>query len=94
MALNGGAVLEVRQAFRYGNTVDGLVPGAELEEWEGSEGWSLDALGGLTFNVTRGVDFVAAARIPLRGEDLQFFPIEDIHPTRGNTYSGTLEFRY
>ena len=53
-----------------------------------------DARTGVTLHITRGVDLVGSALVPIRGEDLGFFPIEDIHPTRGNTYSGTLEFRY
>jgi hypothetical protein len=40
------------------------------------------------------VDLIGGVSIPLRGEDLQFFPIEDIHPTRGNTYTGMFAFRY
>ncbi len=94
VALDGGAVLRTRDAFKYGNSVEGPQPGAELKTWEGSDGWSLDSVFGLTFNATRGVDLVLGARVPLRGEDLQFWPLEDVQPTRGNTYSGTVEFRY
>ena len=28
----------------------------------------------------RGVDVVLAAQMPLQGEDLMYFPIEDLHP--------------
>jgi hypothetical protein len=45
-------------------------------------------------NVTRGVDVLVAVRHSIAGEDLQFFPIEQIHPTRGTTYSTALELRY
>jgi hypothetical protein len=46
------------------------------------------------FNLTRGFDIDLGVSVPVVGEDLQFFPIEDIHPTRGVTYSGTLEARF
>jgi hypothetical protein len=94
VALQGGAQVQIRDVTSIGPTSPGLFQGRELEAREGSDGWSLDARAGFTYNVTRGVDIVAGANIPLRGEDLMFFPIEDIHPTRGNTYSGTFEFRY
>jgi hypothetical protein len=94
VALDMGALLQVRDDTRLGATAAGLFPAKNLAVVEGSGGWALDATGGLTFNMTRGIDLVGAVTVPLRGEDLMFFPIEDIHPTRGNTYSGTVEFRY
>lgn len=94
VAVDVGTLVQIRDATRLGSTVAGLFPGANLAEVTGSEGWSLDATGGFTFNMTRGIDVVGGVTVPVRGEDLMFFPIEDIHPTRGITYSGTLEFRY
>ena len=94
VALDAGALLQVRDDTRVGPTAAGLFPAKNLAVVEESGGWSLDATGGFTFNMTRGVDLVGAVTVPVRGEDLMFFPIEDIHPTRGNTYSGTVEFRY
>ncbi len=94
VALQGGAIWQTRAATRIGATAGGLFPAKNLDLAEGSEGWSLDATAGATFNVTRGVDLVGGVNLPVRGEDLMFFPIEDIHPTRGVTYSGTVEFRY
>lgn len=94
VALHGGAVFELRQQFKSGTTADGWFPGKNLEAVAESDGWSLDVPAGAIFNISRGVDVDLAVNIPLRGEDLMFFPIEDIHPTRGFTYSGTLEFRY
>jgi hypothetical protein len=94
VALDMGALLQVRDDTRIGSTAAGLFPAKNLAAVAGSGGWSLDATGGFTFNMTRGIDLVGAVNVPLRGEDLMFFPIEDIHPTRGNTYSGTVEFRY
>ena len=58
-----------------------------------SEGWSLDLTPAVTVAVSRGVDLRVAMGIPLRGEDL-LFPLEEITPTRGFTYSGSAEFRY
>jgi len=94
VALNAGAIFVVRDETRIGPTAEGIFLGRDLEAVEGSGGWTLDAPVGATFNLTRGVDLVGAVNIPLRGEDLAFFPIEDIHPTYGPTYSGTVEFRY
>lgn len=94
VALQGGALFQMRDATKIGATSSGVFMGRDLEEQVGSDGWYLDAQTGLTFNVTRGVDIVAGVNIPIRGEDLMYFPIEDIHPTRGNTYSGTFEFRF
>jgi hypothetical protein len=94
VALDVGALVQVRDDTRIGSTAAGLFPAKNLNAVEESGGWSLDATGGFTFNMTRGIDLVGAVNVPLRGEDLMFFPIEDIHPTRGNTYSGTVEFRY
>ena len=94
LALQGGATLVIRQATRIGPTAQGVFAGRDLEIVEESDGWALDGQLGGTFNMTRGVDLVAGVNVPLRGEDLMFFPIEDIHPTRGPTYSGTVEFRY
>ncbi|MCB9796219.1 MAG: hypothetical protein H6741_26295 [Alphaproteobacteria bacterium] len=77
-----------------GTTSAGLVPDRNLEIVEGSDGWSLDVDGGVVFNITRNVDVLYGLNVPLRGEDLLFFPIEDIHPTYGLTHSATLELRY
>ena len=94
VALQGGAIYQRRDETRIGPTAEGLFLGRDLEPVEGSDGWTLDAQAGATLNLSRGVDFVGRVNVPLRGEDLAFFPIEDIHPTYGTTYSGTFEFRY
>jgi hypothetical protein len=94
VAISGGAVMTQRDAFKVGNTTTGFFPGSELEAIEGTDGVAVDGNFGATFNVTRGFDVVAGMSVPLQGEDLDFFPLEDVHPTRGTTYSGTLEFRY
>ena len=94
LAIAGGLTYQQRAAIRIGNTSGGLLPSRNLDAIDGSDGWSLDGDAALTFNLTRGVDLKGGVSVPLRGEDLQFFPIEDIHPTRGITYSGTFAFRY
>ena len=94
VALQGGVLVQMRDETRIGPTSEGLFKGADLEAQDGSDGVSVDANAGFTFNITRGVDLVGGVTIPVKGEDLMYFPIEDIHPTRGNTYSGTFEFRY
>lgn len=94
VALNGGATLTRRDETLIGNTSEGLFMSDNMYAVEGSDGVAIDGNAGATFNITRGVDFIARATIPVKGEDLLFWPIEDIHPTLGNTYSGTVEFRY
>ncbi|MFT4978341.1 MAG: hypothetical protein ACI8S6_004249 [Myxococcota bacterium] len=94
LALMGAGHYQQRETTRIGNTSPGLLPSRNLESVAGSDGWSFDAQAGAIANVTRGVDLVYTATIPVRGEDFQFFPIEDIHPSRGTTHSGAFKFRY
>ena len=94
VALHGGARHVDRDEVRIGNTAAGWSPAANLKPQAGSDGMALDATAGSVISLSQALDIVIAAQIPLQGEDLMYFPIEDIHPTRGNTYSGTLEFRY
>ena len=94
VALDGAAVARVRGETRIGTTGEGQGGNSQLDAVAGSDGWSLDGVASLLVQPTRGIDLIGAVGIPLRGEDLQFFPIEDIHPTRGLTYSGTLELRF
>ena len=94
VALYGGGRYVSRDEFRLGNTAAGWSPAAHLEPQAGSDGLSLDGVAGAIISYSRSVDLVVSAQIPIMGEDLMYFPIEDLHPTRGNTYSGTLEFRY
>jgi hypothetical protein len=92
--LGASALFQHRTAFRIGNTAQGIDPNKNLEEVNGSDGWSLDA--GMTVGMSVGhrFDVLGSVLIPIRGEDLQFFPIEDIHPTYGNTYSATMRYRF
>lgn len=94
VALQGGLWVKQWGVVQAGTTSGGLLPNGNLEDIEGSEGWGagveINAIG----HVTRGIDLVVGANVPLRGEDLMFFPIEDLHPTRGTTYTGRLEFRF
>ena len=94
VALGGSMLYQARQETKVGTTEGTLTGNKNLVAIEGSDGWSLDANVGAIANLTRGVDVTAAYSIPLRGEDLQFFPLEAIHPTRGNTVSVGLELRY
>ena len=94
VALHGGALYVSRDELKLGNTAAGWSPSANLKPQTDSDGWSLDAQAGAIVSITRGVDIVLGVQLPLQGEDLMYFPIEDLHPTRGTTYSGTFEFRY
>ncbi|MCK6507052.1 hypothetical protein L6R53_27380 [Myxococcota bacterium] len=94
VAAHGGAEFQHRQVMKSGTTTDGWFPGRNLEAIADSDGTSLDIPAGVVLNITRGVDVDLGVNVPVMGEDLQFFPIEDLQPTRGITYSGTLELRY
>ena len=90
-----GNVHYLNRAETYiGTTGEQFLGNNQLYAVEGSDGWTLDADAGFLINLTRGLDIQGGVGIPLRGEDLQFFPLETIHPTRGMTYSGTLKLRY
>lgn len=92
-AISAEVAYELRQAVRTGTTSGGIFPDGHLDPIEGTDGQQLDVTPALTLNVTRGVDVRGAVGIPLMGEDL-LFPLEDVTPTYGLTYSGTVEFRY
>lgn len=94
VALFGGSVVQVRDDVRIGSSTGGLFPAKDLPVVEGSGGWQWDAWTGAILHASRGVDLVGKATLPLRGEDLLYFPIEDLHPTRGITWSGAVELRY
>jgi hypothetical protein len=95
VAVHGAVVYEQRDEVRIGTSAGGIFPNRNLDPIAGSDGWALDVVPGLVINASRGVDVDLAASIPIRDEDsLLFFPIEDLTPTGGNTYSATLRFRY
>jgi hypothetical protein len=94
VALSGGALFQQRKAFQIGPTSAGVFPNKNLKKIEGSDGWSLDAKAGLILNVFTELDIAANALIPIKGQDLLFFPLEDVHPTYGYTYSGEVIFRF
>jgi hypothetical protein len=95
VAPRGGLLYRSTGLTAIGTTADGVFrQNDNLVDVAGSDGWSLDARAGAILNLTRGLDLDLGVGIPLRGEDLLFFPIEDLSPTRGTTYSGTLEIRY
>jgi len=69
-------------------------PGKELQPFEGSDGIEVDLDMQLTVNATRGFDVHLQGSLPLVGEDLQFFPLEEVHPTYGPTFGGAVEVRF
>lgn len=88
-------VATIRGRTRTGVTSKNwLNPGSELKPVADSGGWALDLNGQLTVNATRGFDVHLMGVLPVRGEDLQFFPIEDLHPTYGPTFGGAVEVRF
>ena len=94
IAVNGGALYTVRDVTKIGASSAGFFPAKNLRPEAGSDGIAVDGMAGLVVHANRRLDLIAGAQVPLIGEDLMYFPIEDLHPTRGNTYSGTIEFRY
>ncbi len=94
LVLHNGWKVTLRKETRIGTASPGLFADQNLKPVEGSDGTALDMTSGLLFNVTRGFDFRLDVVLPLEGEDLQFFPIEDLHPTRGTTYQTAVELRY
>ena len=94
LALQGGVAIEHRNATMVGNSSGGLLPSRYLEPIADSDGWSVDANLGAVANVTQNIDLEFRTRLPLAGEDFLFFPIEDINPSRGITYTGAFAFRY
>lgn len=89
----GAEIRYLQRAFAGLSTTNGRAP-REVVAIDGSDGWALDLTPELTANVTRGVDLHAAVGIPVRGEDALYFPLEELTPTRGLTWSGGVEIRY
>ena len=94
VAVQAAGVYTHRNPTQLGTASAGLTGDRNLVAVSDSDGWSLDVNPGVIISASRGVDVNLGASIPVRGEDLQFFPIEDLSPTRGMTLSGTLELRY
>ena len=94
VAIHNTWYFQNRMETRIGTASDTLLGEANLIPVAGSDGASMDTAVGVVFNFTRGVDVSFDVRQSLKGEDLQFFPIEQIHPTRGTTYSAAVQLRY
>lgn len=83
-----------RDTTRIGTTAPTPRPNKYLSDVVDSSGNALDLDAGLLVDVSRGVDIRAHVLLPLMGEDLQFFPIEDLQPTLGPTFGGSVQVRY
>lgn len=94
VSIIAGGTVTKRAKTKIGTSSEGFWGDRRLVAVADSDGWALDARAGAIWSVTQVLDVDLRATIPLRGEDLMFFPIEDLHPTRGATFSGTVEFRY
>jgi hypothetical protein len=94
VAVGADGLFRLRGAAASGTTSTGVIPDAHLDPIAGTEGWSFDLQPRLVANVTRGFDVDLGVGIPIRGEGLGLFPLEEITPTRGITYSGSIELRY
>lgn len=94
VAIGANAVYGLRMKAMSGTTSAGLIPDANLKPIQGTDGDYLDVTPVATLHLTRGFDIQGAATIPLMGEDLAFWPLEEISPTRGITYSATFQLRY
>ena len=94
VACSGGAVLTARSATRVGSTAPGLFPARNLRVLDGSEGIAVDARAATIVHLSRRIDAIVGVQVPMLGEDWMYFPIEDLHPTRGTTTSATLALRH
>ncbi|MFZ5476926.1 MAG: hypothetical protein ACOZNI_09150 [Myxococcota bacterium] len=93
LALSAEGLVRIRSATKTGTTSGGFNPDAHLRPIDGTDGVNVDVVPRLTANLTRGFDLVGAVGIPIAGEDL-LFPLEEVTPTYGYTYSLTAEIRY
>lgn len=82
-----------RANTRVGTTSPGT-PNRYLDPVADSSGFQADLDVGLLLQVSRGIDLKGHFNLPVMGEDLQFFPIEDLQPTLGPTFGGSLQVRY
>jgi len=94
VALWAGPRFEMHGPVKQGTTSAWPNPNQNLDPVVGSDGWSLDADAGVIVQFSRHVQLAGGMSYPVRGEDLMYFPIEDIHPTRGITWNGALQFNY
>jgi hypothetical protein len=94
LVLSAAGNADYRQVTKIGTTAKGFNSDRNLDPVVGSDGVALDADLGLALQVSRGIDLKGHLLLPLAGEDLQFFPIEDIHPTYGRTFGASIELRY
>jgi len=94
VAIKAGGRMMIQGDAKAGTTSGGISPNGQLLTQEGSGGTYMDADVALIAHFSRNVDVEIGASIPLMGEDLMFFPLEDLHPTYGNTYSAALKLRY
>ncbi len=85
---------EAHGPTQLGTSSGGLFPDRNLDPVDGSGGWSFGVDTRLIAHASKNADFVLGLHVPIRGEDLMFFPLEDIHPTRGLTWSAAIKFRY
>ena len=94
VAIEATNYMTQRMVTRIGTTSPGWSPSKNLDPVVGSEGMSMDLKVQGTVHITRGFDINAYWLLPYMGEDLQFFPIESLQPTLGNTIGGSVELRY
>jgi hypothetical protein len=91
--LAGGPRYTRRGVTRLGVSSAGWSANDRLADVAGSDGDALDLRLCALANVSRGLDVAVWTDRPLAGEDLQFFPIEDLHPTYGPTWGVAVEVR-
>ena len=92
--VDAGGYYTLRGITKTGTTAPGPNLNKYLTPVAGSDGSQFDLDVRVGANVSRGVDVSAHGMVPLVGQDLQFFPIEDLQPTRGLTFGGSLDVRY
>lgn len=83
-----------RMATKVGTTSPGVSPARRLKAVADSSGYALDVRGDLGIKLMRGLDVNGWFVYPLMGQDLQFFPLEELQPTMGPTFGGAAEVRF
>lgn len=93
LSLYGTAAYRQWFSASVGRATGDLWADGSLDVVTDSDGWSFDTGGGVVLNIGHRVDISVAVGVPVRGEDAIFFPLEEISPTRGLTYSAGFALR-
>lgn len=94
VALRAGADFRLRQKALVAPATASIFDEEAVQAMADTAGWGLDLDTGAVVHASRGVDLRLGLRVPLKGEDRIFYPVEDLTSTYGITYSGALDVRF